>query len=117
MFHITVLCERRTNRGMAQVSGACFGVHFFVQNSIVNSPLHCWALDGERKRLWKSLSARRNCLFTVALRACAVTGSRLIQFVENVLLLWRELRGRSAMPGPPRKVVCVLRASSVENTT
>ena len=86
MFHITVLCERRAERGMARVSAACFGVHFFAGNSIVNSPLHCWALDGECERLWKSLSARRNTLFTVARRACAITGSHLLQFVENILL-------------------------------
>ena len=58
MFHITVLCERRGRRGMARVSAARFGVHFFAANAIVNSPLHCWALDGECERLWKSLSAR-----------------------------------------------------------
>jgi hypothetical protein len=117
MFHITVLCEERAKRGMARLSAACFGVHFFAGNSIVNSPLHCWVLNGECERLCKSLCARCNTLFTVARRACAVIGSHLVQFVENVLLLWRELRGRSAKPGPPRKVVGVLRASSVENTT
>ena len=73
---------------------ACFGVHFFAGNSIVNSPLHCWALDAERERLWKSLCARVNTLFTVARRACAITGSHFIRFVENILLLSRELRGK-----------------------
>ncbi len=86
MFHIPFLCERRAGRAMAQVSAACFDVHFFARNAIVNSALHCWALDGECKRLWKSLCARLNVLFTVARRACAITGSHLIQFVENILL-------------------------------
>jgi hypothetical protein len=85
-FHNTVLCERRTKRGTAQVSDTCFGVHFFAENSIVNSPLHRWVLNGECKRLWKSLSARVKFSFTVARRACAITKSHLIQFVENILL-------------------------------
>jgi hypothetical protein len=117
MFHITVICAERAERGMARVFAACFGVHFFAENTVVNSALHYWTLDGECSRLWKSLCARDNVLFTVARRACAITGSYLIQFVENVLLLSRELRGTSAKPGPPRKVMCVLRASSVEKTT
>ena len=67
--------HERAERGMARVSAACFGVHCFAENAIVNSPLHCWALDAERERLWKSLCARRNTLFTVARRACAITRS------------------------------------------
>ncbi len=86
MFHITVLCERRAEPAMARVSAARFGVHCFAENAVVNSPLHRWVLDGECERLWKSLCALRNTLFTVARRACAITASRLIQFVENILL-------------------------------
>jgi hypothetical protein len=117
MFHIPTLRERRAERGMARVSHACFGVHSFAGNASVNSLLYCWALDGECERLWKSLCARVNTLLTIARRACAVTGSHFIRFVENILLLSRELRGRSAEPGPPQKVMYVLRASSVERTT
>jgi len=86
MFHIPTLCERRAERGMTRVSAACFGVHCFVGNASVNSLLYCWPLDAECERLWKSLCARRNALFTVARRACAITGSHLFQFVENILL-------------------------------
>jgi hypothetical protein len=105
MFHIPFLCERRAKRGMTRISAACFGVHFFAGNSIVNSPLHCQVLNGECKRLWKSLSARRNCLFTVALRACAVTGSRLIQFVENILLSRRRYGVVAQVARLPRRSV------------
>lgn len=117
MFHIPTLCAERAERGKARVSAACFGVHFFVGNASVNSPLHCWTLDGECERLWKSLCARVNTLLTNARRACAVTGWHFIRFVENILLLSRELRGRSAKPGPPQRLMYVLRESSVEITT
>jgi hypothetical protein len=86
MFHITVLCERLAERAMTRVPEPRFGAHFVAGKSIVNSPLHCWTLDGERERLWKSLSAPLSTLFTVARRACAITGSQLIRFVENILL-------------------------------
>jgi hypothetical protein len=105
MFHITVLCERRAKRGMTRVSAARFGVHFFAGNSIVNSPLHCRVLNGERKRLWKSLSARRNCLFTVARRACAITGSHLFPFVENILLPRRRYGVVAQVDRLPRRPV------------
>lgn len=75
MFHIPTLCAQRAEHGMARLSEPCFGVHCFVGNAIVNSPLHCWALDAERERLWKSLFARRNILFTVARRAWGITRS------------------------------------------
>jgi hypothetical protein len=86
MFHIPTLRERRAERGLARLSAACFDVHCFAGNASVNSLLHCWALDGEWERLWKSLCARRNISFTVARRACAITRSYLLQFVENILL-------------------------------
>jgi len=75
MFHIPTLCAERAERGMARVSAACIGVHCFAGNASVNSPLYCWALDGECARLWTSRCARRNTLFTVARRACAITSS------------------------------------------
>jgi hypothetical protein len=89
MFHIPTLCERRAERGMTRVSEPCFGVHCFAGNASVNSPLHCWALDAERERLCKSLCARRNTLFTVARRACAITRSncRGISFSSPRLLV------------------------------
>jgi hypothetical protein len=86
MFHIPTLCERRAKRGMTRVSDTRFAVHFFAGNSIVNSPLCCWVLNGECERLWKPLCARLNTLFTVARRACTITGSNLIQFTENIFL-------------------------------
>jgi hypothetical protein len=73
--HNPTLCERRAERGMARLSAACFAVHFFAENAIVNSPLHCWALDAERERLCNSLCARVNTLLTNARRACAITRS------------------------------------------
>ena len=75
MFHIPTLRERRAERGMARLTATRFGVHFFAGNAIVNSPLHCWALDAGRERLCKSLCARRNTRFTVARRACAITST------------------------------------------
>jgi hypothetical protein len=36
---------------MTAIAAARFGVHFFAAPAIVNSPLQCWALDGERCRL------------------------------------------------------------------
>jgi hypothetical protein len=75
MFHIPTLCAQRAQRGMARLSDACFGVHCFAGNASVNSLLHCWALDGEGKQLWKSLCARRNTVFTVARRACGIIRS------------------------------------------
>jgi len=117
MFHIPSLCERRAERGLARVSAACFDVHFYARNAIVNSPLHCWALDGECERLWRSLCARVNTSLTNARRACAVTGPHFIRFVENIFLFWRELGGGPAKPRPPRMVVSVLRTSSVETMT
>jgi hypothetical protein len=89
MFHIPTLCERRAERAMARVSETCFGVHFFVGNAIVNSPLHCCALDAEREWLCKSLCARLNTLCTVARRACGITRSncRGISFSSSRLLV------------------------------
>jgi hypothetical protein len=104
MFHITVLCERRAERAVTRLAAACFGVHFFAGNSIVNSALHCWVLDGECGRLWKSPSARLNTLFTVAPRACAITRSRLFQFEENILLPSARYGVDANVGRPPRTV-------------
>jgi hypothetical protein len=115
MFHIPFLCERRAKRAMTRVSDARFGVHFFAANAIINSPLHCWVLDGERARLWKSLSARSNGPHTIARRACAITPRRSIKVAGEFSSLQdrsRELRGRLQNGGPRRKVMYVLRAAS-----
>lgn len=75
MFHIPVICAQRAERGRTRVSDTRFAVHFFAANAIINSALHCWALDAKRERLWKSLSARLNVLFSFARRSCALTRS------------------------------------------
>jgi hypothetical protein len=43
--------KRSPDAAMTGVSAACFGVHCFAARAIVNSPLQCWVLDGERCRL------------------------------------------------------------------
>lgn len=85
MFHIPTLCAEHAECAVTRVSEARFGVHFFVGNASVNSPLYCWALDGECAWLWKSLYARRNLPFTVAQNACAITGSHFLRLVEDIL--------------------------------
>jgi hypothetical protein len=96
MFHIPTLCAQRAERGMARLSEACFSVHCFAGTAIVNSPLHCWALDGERERLCKSLCARLNIPFTVARRACGITRSncRGIFFSVPIAAAWWQLSDR-----------------------
>jgi len=75
MFHIPTLGAEHAAATMARVSAARFAVHCFAANAGFNSALHCWTLAAECARLWKSRFARRNTLFTVARRACAITSS------------------------------------------
>lgn len=75
MFHIPTIGAARAAATMTRVSAARFSVHCFAANAGANSALDRWALAAEGKRLWKSLFARRNAPFTVARRACVITGS------------------------------------------
>lgn len=86
MFYVWELCEPPSERGRMRISEARFAVHSFAANASVNSPLRCLGLDGQRARLWKPLSVRRNVLHTIARRACTITTLHLITFVENILL-------------------------------
>lgn len=67
-----MLCAWRGSRPAAGVFAPWFGVHCFAANASVNSPLRCWALDGECERLWKSLWTRTNGSSTNAIGACAI---------------------------------------------
>jgi hypothetical protein len=69
---ITRLSETRAAAALTRVYAACFGVHCFAARTIVNSPLYCWALGGERSGLWKSLHARSNRASTHAIDASVV---------------------------------------------
>ena len=70
----SIIAHRRSARRCSDdgISAACFGVHCFAAHAIVNSPLHCWVLDGEWSWLWKSLYARTNGPSTHAIDACAI---------------------------------------------
>ena len=102
LFQNPTLCGERADDGIARVSVARFAVHCFGQNASVNSPLRCSILDGERVRLWASLSARRNPPFTVARRACAITTAHLNNVRQNVFSFSSQppasLRARYGVP-------------------
>ena len=48
----SIMAHRRSARRCSNDGGCCAEfVHFFAAHAIVNSPLQCWVLDGQWRRL------------------------------------------------------------------